>query len=151
MAPASWDINNYYNGALGYGKVYPYSHTRSAAGLVPGAPTVFTATGTQAILPMTVDFFSSAANGYLGVGVISGFTNQCPWASGRSLWPGQAGFSRHYYTGGWSDISPAAPFANSANQQTTRHQRRAHRYLRIGTSQHRAGQRVHPHFSRGLP
>lgn len=54
------------------------------------------ATGTEAILPMTVDW---AAKHCPGTKVISGFANQRPWDNGSEMWPGQAGISRHYYTG----------------------------------------------------
>lgn len=65
--------------------------------------------GHEAILPMTVDWVNDPANGLPGVRVISGFSNQRPWECGRYVWPGQAGFSRHYYTGSdRKEISRAA-------------------------------------------
>ena len=57
------------------------------------------AKGVEAILPMTVDWVADPANRCPRVKVISGFSNQRPWDSGTQMWPGQAGFSRHYYTG----------------------------------------------------
>jgi hypothetical protein len=72
----------------------------------PNAKTVFTSSGYQSILPMTVDWFNNPANGFAGasgiskVNVISGFSNEEPWESGTNQWDKQAGFSRHYYTGG---------------------------------------------------
>jgi hypothetical protein len=57
-----------------------------------------TASGPEVILPITVDFVADPANHLPGVRVISGFSNQRPWDNGASMWPGQAGFSRHYYT-----------------------------------------------------
>ena len=56
-----------------------------------------TRTGHEIILPMTVDFVNDPKNGLPGVRVISGFSNQRPWENGADMWPGQAGFSRHYY------------------------------------------------------
>ena len=55
--------------------------------------------GAEIILPMTVDYAADPANRLPGVKVLSGFSNQRPWESGSEMWPGQAGFSRHYYTG----------------------------------------------------
>jgi len=56
------------------------------------------AEGTEVFLPMTVDHVNNPASGLRGVKVISGFANQRPSDSGTSMWPGQGGFSRHYYT-----------------------------------------------------
>ncbi len=55
--------------------------------------------GHEIILPMTIDWTRDPRNNCPGVKVISGFANQRPWESGSGMWPGQAGFSRHYYTG----------------------------------------------------
>ena len=55
--------------------------------------------GTEVILAMTVDYVNDKANSLPGVRVISGFSNQRPFDNGVEMWPGQAGFSRHYYTG----------------------------------------------------
>lgn len=55
--------------------------------------------GVEILLPMTVDYVTAPANKLPGVGVISGFANQRPWDNGADMWPGQRGFSRHYYTG----------------------------------------------------
>jgi hypothetical protein len=57
-----------------------------------------TSSGPESILPMTVDYVNDTANRLPGVHVISGFSNQRPWENGASMWPGQTGFSRHYYT-----------------------------------------------------
>lgn len=107
------DINNYYDNKFAFSAQYTYTKTRTATGLRPGAQTAFSAQGAFSILPMTVDYFSNTANGFPGVNVISGFSNQQPWDSGSSLWPGQAGFSRHYYTGDWVDVSPANQLSSS--------------------------------------
>ena len=58
-----------------------------------------TVKGHEAILAMTVDYAADAANKLPGLGVLSGFSNQRPWENGTEMWPGQMGFSRHYYTG----------------------------------------------------
>ena len=57
-----------------------------------------TASGHEIILPITVDYVNDPANRLPGVHVISGFSNQRPFENGASMWPGQTGFSRHYYT-----------------------------------------------------
>ena len=62
--------------------------------------------GYEVLLAMTVDFANNPANRLPGVGVINGFSNQRPWENGTEMWPGQRGFSRHYYTG----MNPARPF-----------------------------------------
>lgn len=103
------DINNYYDTKFNFSEPFTYTKTRSADGLRPGAQLTFTSQGAQSILPMTVDYFDDPANGFPGVNVISGFSNTTPWASGASLWPGQAGFSRHYYADMTIDCSPSNP------------------------------------------
>ncbi len=70
----------------------------------------FVAEGPMCILPITVDYVNDPKSDLPGVRVISGFSNQQPWDSGSSMWPGEAGFSRHFYTGLDADI----PF-NSVN------------------------------------
>ena len=74
-----------------------------------------TAQGPEILLPMTVDFANEPTNGLPGCKVLSGFANQRPWENGTDMWPGQAGFSRHYYTG--VDVKPLtpenAPYQNS--------------------------------------
>jgi hypothetical protein len=55
--------------------------------------------GYEVLLAMTVDYANDPASRLPGVAVIDGFSNQRPWENGAGLWPGQAGFSRHYYTG----------------------------------------------------
>ncbi len=107
------DINNYYDAKFNFSQQFTYTKTRLQTGLKPGAQLTFTAQGAQCILPMTVDYFTNPANGYPGVNVITGFSNEQPWDGGGSMWPGQAGFSRHYYTGGWTDCSPANQIGQS--------------------------------------
>ncbi len=82
--------DNYYSPAIKYKD--PVSYT--SRGL--------TVTGTEAILPMTVDYANAEENALIGVGVINGFSNQRPWDNGAESWPGLRGFSRHYYT----DLQP---------------------------------------------
>lgn len=64
------------------------------------------AKGVEAILPITVDYVRDPANRLPGVRVISGFSNQRPWENGATIWPGQTGFSRHFYTA----LDPSSPF-----------------------------------------
>jgi len=52
----------------------------------------------QAFLPITVDVIGKDPN-FKGVRIINGYSNQRPWDSGKDLLNGQAGFSRHYYSG----------------------------------------------------
>jgi hypothetical protein len=106
------DINKYFDKKREYAKPIQYNHQRKPEpGLLPGAKMTFTSEGYTSLLPMTVDFFRKPQNGFHGVQVISGFSNQWPWDNGDSLWDGQAGFSRHYYTGGWQDCSPKTPLS----------------------------------------
>jgi len=65
--------------------------------------------GHEIILPITVDYVNDPANKLPGVRVISGFSNQRPGENGTEMWPGQAGFSRHYYTG----LNPAGEFSGN--------------------------------------
>jgi hypothetical protein len=55
--------------------------------------------GYEVLLAMTVDYANDPSSGLPGVSVIDGFSNQRPWENGADMRPGQAGFSRHYYTG----------------------------------------------------
>lgn len=97
------DINRYYDPPLGFAEPISYSNRGR------------TAKGSEAILPMTVDYANDPRNRCPGVNVLSGFSNQRPWDNGSEMWPGQAGFSRHYYTGiSLKDHSPENPkFRNS--------------------------------------
>lgn len=99
------DINRYYDPPLKFSEQIRYEkHGRIAEGV-------------ESILPMTVDYCNDPANDLAGVKVISGFANQRPWDNGTEIWPGQAGFSRHYYTGvnfdrwgpDWDKYSPSGP------------------------------------------
>ena len=69
------------------------------------------AEGREIILPIAVDYLTDPANGFAGVRVISGLANQRPFDNAAALWPGQAGFSRHYYVGAnpgaWDNLSGA--------------------------------------------
>ncbi len=104
------NINNYYDEKKVFAEEFSYRRTRPMKlTFRPGARTNFEVKGCYAILPMTIDYFNDLKNGFPGVHVISGFANQWPWDNGTELWDGQAGFSRHYYTGGWVDVSPDKP------------------------------------------
>lgn len=107
------DINKYYAEKIEFSEPLTYRKTRPLRdGLRPDARTQFEQKDCYAILPMTIDAFNDPANGFHGVKVVSGFANQWPWDSGTALWDGQAGFSRHYYTGGCQECSPEKPFNN---------------------------------------
>jgi len=114
------DINNYYQPKREYAEPFTYRKTRVwTTALRPDARLEFEQTGYQALLPMTVDYFQDPKNGFHRVAVISGFSNQWPWNSGSSLWDGQAGLSKHYYTGSaLREASPEHPFAGK-EQATT--------------------------------
>ncbi len=113
------NINNYYEPKLDYAEPFVYRKTRAIGpNMRPDAVTEFKSEGAYAILPMTIDYFNDPANGFKNVKVVSGFSNQWPWDSGSGLWDGQIGFSRHYYTGGWQDISVDKPL-NAANSGVT--------------------------------
>lgn len=68
-----------------------------------------TCTGPEIILPITVDYVNDPASRLPGVHVISGFSNQRPFDSGTSMWPGQTGFSRHLY----ANLNPMRPFKDN--------------------------------------
>ncbi len=53
----------------------------------------------EILLPLTLYYTLDPRNKLPGVSVISGFANQRPWENGTEMWPGQGGFSRHYYNG----------------------------------------------------
>jgi hypothetical protein len=58
----------------------------------------------KVLMAVTVDAINGNYPGtskvFPKVNVIWGaYSNQTPWARGADMWPGQAGFSRHYYTG----------------------------------------------------
>lgn len=94
---------NYYEPALVYKEPLTYeTHGRRQ-------------TGPEVLLAVTVDYFNDPENAAPGVNVISGFSNQRPWDNGTDMWPGQAGFSRHYYTG--IDV-PGKYMASPANEKS---------------------------------
>ena len=107
------DINNYYDPKRQYAEPLTYHKTRVwTTALRPDARLEFDQKGYEVLLPRTVDYFKDPKNGFGGVAVISGFSNQWPWNSGASLWDGQAGLSKHYYTGSnVREASPDHPFA----------------------------------------
>lgn len=107
------DINHYYDPKREYAEPLTYRKTRVwTTALRPDARLDFEQKGYEALLPMTVDYFNDPGNGFHQVAVISGFSNQWPWNSGASLWDGQAGLSKHYYTGSTlREASPEQPFS----------------------------------------
>jgi len=111
------DINHYYDPKREYAEPLTYRKTRAwTTALRPDARLDFEQKGYEALLPMTVDYFNDPPNGFHRVAVISGFSNQWPWNSGSSLWDGQAGLSKHYYTGSnLREASPEHPFAGRDN------------------------------------
>jgi hypothetical protein len=101
------DINRYCDPPLAFSKPLEYTISRPAsAQVVPGAQATFTTQGAGALLAGTADFYREHAKDYPGVVVDNGLGNQWPWNGGYDAWPGQGAFSRHYYHGGWRDISP---------------------------------------------
>ncbi len=99
------NINNYYDEKLDFSEPLSYTKTRALTpDMRPDAQTQFKSEGAYVILPMTIDYFNDPANGFHNVKVVSGFANQWPWDSGTTLWNGQTGFSRHYYTGYYQDV-----------------------------------------------
>lgn len=102
------DINHYYEPDLEFAE--PLSYT---------ADDGRTQTGVEVILPLTVDYVNDPANGLPGVKVISGFSNQRPTDYGAGMWEGQAGFSRHYYTGYDPVKSVISPETLEKKNQTT--------------------------------
>lgn len=102
-------MNNYYSPKLEFAREMTYSDNGKSV------------SGIEVLLPMTTNFFRDPAQGYPGVRVISGFSNQRPWDSGTSIWPGQAGYSRHYYTGYDPKQSLIAPGSSSSYSQPNKH------------------------------
>ena len=111
------DINRYYDPKREYAAPLTYRKTRVwTTALRPDARLDFEQKGYEALLPMTVDYFNDPKNGFHKVAVISGFSNQWPWNSGSSQWDGQAGLSKHYYTGSnLREADPDHPFAGKGN------------------------------------
>lgn len=91
------DIGNYYDPKLQFSQypVYTLGNRKASGG--------------EVLLPMTIAFAKQKK--LAGVRVISGFSNQRPWENGAELFAGEAGFSRHYYTG---YNGPQSSFAHNA-------------------------------------
>ena len=85
------DINHYYDPPLVYSQELSYTDGDNRV------------QGPQVILPLTAAYIADPSHRLPGVRVINGFANQRPWDNGTVLWPGQSGFSRHYYTG-WDAV-----------------------------------------------
>ncbi|GBF75996.1 hypothetical protein PA598K_04435 [Paenibacillus sp. 598K] len=93
------DINDYYDPPLVYAQELSYSDGSLSE------------QGAQIILPLTAAYIAKPSSELPGVKVINGFANQRPWDNGTTRWPGQTGFSRHYYTG-WDPVSSQIVAAN---------------------------------------
>ncbi|MBD2848570.1 hypothetical protein IDH44_25610 [Paenibacillus sp. IB182496] len=81
------DINRYYEPDLAFDGPVTYSRDGK------------TASGAEVLYPLTLDEVLERGDELAGVRVVNGFANQRPWDNGTQAWPGQHGFSRHYYTG----------------------------------------------------
>ncbi len=100
------DINNYYDPDRAYGGPVEYTRARpQEPGIRPDAPTKFRLEGPMVLVGLTVDYVRARPE-LAGVKVDNGVGNQWPWNGGGDNWPGQDAYSRHYYHGGWNDISP---------------------------------------------
>lgn len=104
------DINRYYEPKLDLEPLL-YKKTRAwTPQMRPDAQLEFEQRGFEVLLPLTIDFFNDPKNGFKNVAVISGFSNQWPWGSGATMWHGQGGLSKHYYTGSTlREVSPQMP------------------------------------------
>jgi hypothetical protein len=101
------DINNYYDPDLEYERPVEYMRLRPlTSGIRPDAPKMFKQDGPMVLVGLTVDYVRSRPE-LAGVKVDNGIGNQWPWNGGGDCWPGQDAYSRHYYHGGWNDVSPA--------------------------------------------
>lgn len=102
------DINNYYSPKLKYAQGPTYQKTRAVQpGMRPDARTEFKVQGGPMLFGRTVDYIQAHRAEFPGVKLDNGFDNQWPWDSGTDSWDGQSSISRHFYTGGWRDISPS--------------------------------------------
>ena len=72
-----------------------YSNPQATIGNLTYSSHGYTRNGVEVLEPIAVDIATSQ---YPGVRVIDGFSNQRPWDAGSSMWPGEHGFSRHFYT-----------------------------------------------------
>ncbi len=104
------DINKYYEPKRDLEPLL-YRKTRAwSPQMRPDAKLEFEQRGFEVLLPLTIDFFNDPKNNFKNVAVISGFSNQWPWGSGATMWDGQGGLSKHYYTGSnLREVSPQTP------------------------------------------
>jgi hypothetical protein len=101
------DINNYFDPDREYSGPVQYVRSRpQEPGVRPDAPKKFKLEGPMVLVGWTVDYVRSRPE-LSGVKVDNGIGNQWPWNGGGDAWPGQDAYSRHYYHGGWTDVSPA--------------------------------------------
>lgn len=101
----------YYNPPREYSQPLSYRKTRVwTRAMRPDAQLEFVQTGYEAILPATIDYFNDTKNGFRNVRVNSGFSNQTPFPAGDTMWDGQNGLDKHYYTSSKRlAVSPAKP------------------------------------------
>ena len=72
-----------------------YSPAKTSTGILSYSSHGFTRNGVEVLEPIAVDIVTS---GYPGVNIVDGFSNQRPFDAGSTMWPGEHGFSRHFYT-----------------------------------------------------
>jgi hypothetical protein len=101
------DINNYYSPKLEFSQYHTFKQGDREI------------KGSEVLLPHTAALVADSKNNLPGVRVISGFSNQRPWDNGVEQWAGQAGFSRHYYTGYMDNNSLINPQAYSKKDEPT--------------------------------
>jgi hypothetical protein len=100
------DINNYYDPDREYNSPVQYTRSRpQEAGIRPDAPKKLKLEGPMVLVGWTVDYVRSRPE-LAAVKVDNGIGNQWPWNGGGDAWFGQDAYSRHYYHGGWTDVSP---------------------------------------------
>ncbi|MDG0814407.1 hypothetical protein [Cohnella rhizosphaerae] len=112
------DIGNYYDPKLQFSEypVYTLGNRKASGG--------------EVLLPMTIAFAKQKK--LAGVRVVSGFSNQRPWENGAELFTGEAGFSRHYYTGYNGAQSLFAPNAQTNTKKVSfRHRKNQSRQQRL--------------------
>ena len=101
------DLNNYYEKKWEFTELISHTRTRPVqADFRPDAVTDFKREGILAIFARTLDYMNEHAKEYPGVKVDNGFDNQWTFDSGAESWPNQGAISRHFYLGGWWEISP---------------------------------------------
>jgi hypothetical protein len=86
--------SNYYNPPRQY--ILPIQYSNHGLAWATDATKVLMAVAADAVNGQ----YPGTSTVYPKVNVIWGaYSNTTPWARGTDMWPGQAGYSRHYYTG----------------------------------------------------